>query len=162
MSNTTYKIIAIFLVLAFCFWGFSIAIHDILSPENNLEFVAYVLKGDGSANSFSITNKNIINIIFYVAVVYETLIAVVLFIAAVFMLLNFRHTKFHYANNIATVGFGMALFKYFVLFVTVCAEWFYMWKTSEPSQIKAILLSNFAVLGLIFLNLNRRAGNNSL
>lgn len=156
--NSIYDKVAIFLVLAFCFWCFSIAIHDILYPQNNFEFVQFLLKGDGTGASLSITNKNIVTVIFYLAVVFESLITIVLFIAGILMVLNLRYNKFVYANNLAMLGFAMAVFKYFVLFVTIFSEWFYMWKTSKTAQMQAILMGNFALLGLVFLNLNRKAG----
>ena len=122
-NDSLYKKIAIFFVFAFFFWCFSVAIHDILYPVNNLEFVRFLLKGDGTSASLSITNESAVIAIFYIAVVFEALIALVLFIASILMLLDFRYGKFPYANNLAMFGFALVLFKYFVFFVIVFAEW---------------------------------------
>lgn len=156
MNNTTYRLITLFLVTIVCFWVFSVMIHDVLYPIVNLKFMAYVLNGDGLNESLRITDKNVVKGLFYTTLFYEILMTVVLLLAVILMLKNFRKAKLGYAANVASLGLVMVLFKYFVLFVTVSAEWFYMWKTSENSQIKGILFSNFALLGLIFLSLDRK------
>lgn len=149
----SYKIAAIFLIFCSAFWTFSIAFHDWIDAKVNLEFMHYILAGSSRAeSSFHITDLIVTKILFYVVVVFESIISLLFIISCILMTRNFNDIgKFKCSKDIAVYAILLCIVKYFILFVCIFAEWFYMWQTSEMTQIKASIFTGLMLGMLVFL-----------
>jgi predicted small integral membrane protein len=151
----SYKLTA--LILTFCvgFWAFSVTIHDWLDNNTNLEFMRYVLAGSSKApSSLHITDPIITLVLFYLTLLFESVTVIFLAVACICMTKNLKDDiVFKHSKSIAVYGILLCFIKYFVLFLCISSEWFYMWQTSEMSQVKAGIFSGLLMAILIFLKI---------
>jgi predicted small integral membrane protein len=128
-------------------WTFSITIHDIVDPKVNLAFMAKVLAGGTPTSSLSIKDKLIIELLFYFMLTLEIIITLAFFLATIKTYYSLKSDKFN--KKAMIIGLLLGLTKYFLGFVVVASEWFYMWQTSEGTQVKALLISILLIITLM-------------
>ena len=128
-------------------WTFSIAIHDLIDPKVNLGFMTKVLAGGTPASSLAIKNEVAIKLIYNFMLVFESGIAITFLFATIKTYYSLKSE--HFSKNALVLGLLLCLLKYFLGFVVIASEWFYMWQTSGATQVKALLISVLLLITLM-------------
>ena len=77
----------------------------------------------------------------------EVIITISFLIATIKTYYCLKTEKFN--KKALVIGLVLGLIKYFLGFVVIASEWFYMWQTSEGTQVKALLISILLIMVLM-------------
>jgi predicted small integral membrane protein len=103
----------------------------------------------------SINNSLLHHVMFILIILWELLVAVLLFLGAYTMTKKFKSdiTEFTRAKKYTTFGLSLGVLLWFTVFIAVGGEWFLMWQSKNwNAQSTAFLLTCCFLLFLIHHN----------
>jgi predicted small integral membrane protein len=144
------------LVLATAFFFTIVALNNVTDYNTNYQFVRHVLMMDttfeGNQLMWRAVDSSLIHNIFYwIIIVWEIIVAVILWIAG-FKLLSKKKKVIDKGMAKAIVGLTLALLLWFLAFITIGGEWFAMWQSSIWNGQNAALRM-FVINGITLLYL---------
>lgn len=144
--------------LFFAIVVFNNAIDD---HPSNAAFVKHVLsidsiKFEGTAERVdwrAITSPTIHAIFYWGIILWELAVAILSFLGAFVLLKNLRSSSalFQRAKSISVIALGLGMMLWYLAFITLGGEWFYMWASHWNGQDAAWRMFGILGITLIFL-----------
>lgn len=133
-----------------------VVLNNLLDYGTNFEFVKHTLSMDTTFQNNNlmwraITSPIIHNIFYWVIILWETLIAIILWVAGI-KCLSKKKKIFEKGISKAIIGLTLALMLWFLAFITIGGEWFAMWQ-SQIWNGQDAAFNMFMANGLILLYL---------
>lgn len=136
---------------------------NITDFDANRQFVQHVFAMDTTFDDpdvmwRSVTDSTLVDVAYIGVIVWEALIAAVLWAAAVCWLRSRGHSRRReIARGLSSLGWIMVIVLFAGGFITIGGEWFQMWQSQEWNGLQAAL-QNFliAAVGLILAQLPQR------
>ena len=122
------------LILSTALFFTIVAFNNLTDYGTNFQFVRHVLMMDTifEGNNLmwrAIDSPLIHNIFYWIIILWEILIAIILWIAG-FKLLSKKKKIAQMGMSKAVIGLILALLLWFLAFITIGGEWFAMWQSS--------------------------------
>jgi predicted small integral membrane protein len=147
------------LVAAIAFFFTLVAYGNLADYGSNWQFVQHVLSMDttfpnSSLHWRAITDPSLQAVGYWLIILTEILVAVVLWIGVVRLLANLGGPNFQAVRTVAVAGLVLGFLLYAVGFVAIGGEWFAMWQSEIwNGQQKAFEFLTMISAVLIFLML---------
>lgn len=142
--------------LFFLIVAFGNAIDD---HPSNAAFVKHVLSMDsmqfeGTADRVAwraITSPTIHSIFYWGIILWELAVSILCFIGATILFKNLKASSaaFQKAKSWAVIGLGTGMLLWYLAFITIGGEWFYMWASNWNGQDAAWRM--FGIMGIILI-----------
>ncbi|MGB0369698.1 MAG: DUF2165 family protein [Opitutales bacterium] len=146
------KVTGLFFAIVF----FNNAIDD---HPSNAAFVQHVLsidsmkfEGTGERVEWrAITGPTIHTIFYWSIILWELAVAVLSFLGAGILFKNLKASSavFQRAKSVAVIALGVGMMLWYLAFITVGGEWFYMWASHWNGQDAAWRM--FGIMGIILI-----------
>ncbi|MCW8966185.1 MAG: DUF2165 domain-containing protein [Candidatus Pacearchaeota archaeon] len=146
------------LVLSTAVFFTIVAFNNLVDYGSNYEFVRHVLMMDTTfeGNSLmwrAIDSSLIHNIFYWIIILWEILIAIILWISGI-KLLSKRKKVYEMGITKGVVGLTFSLLLWFLAFITVGGEWFVMWQSSvwngQDAAFRMFVINGLTLLYLFF------------
>ncbi len=136
-----------------------VVFNNTVNYQANFQFVSMVVKMEDTfspeLNDWRGTHHPVVHHFLYIFIIlWECLIAGLLFFGAYQMWTNIRAEKsdFNRSKTWASTGLALGVVLWFFVFISVAGEWFLMWQSSQwNAQENAFALTTCFLLFLIFL-----------
>lgn len=150
------------LVASNAFFLLLVVFNNLTDYHSNFMFVENVLNMsttfEGNKGMWRAIENPIIHHLFYISIIYWETLAMVIVSIGGFHLWRARaadSTVFHAAKTWAAAGLTISLLQWYIAFLSVGAEWFLMWQSSQwNGQDPAMRM--FVVMGISLLFLMQK------
>jgi predicted small integral membrane protein len=147
------------MLFALAFYYTLVVFNNTNDYNSNLTFVRHVLLMDttfpGNHGTWRAIHSPAIPLVFFVSIVlWETLTAILLWVAGFRLITNLRSSAatFNGIKKLGVMGLTLSLLMWLTAFLSVGNEWFLMWQSKEWSG-EVAAQHMFAVAGILLLYL---------